>query len=292
MKHIDPKSMMLAFLMMSSIALTPVSRASQGMQAVAIKFRAMVGQQPFTCGSSYEEIGVTHSKITPVDFRFFVHNIRLIDDKGNDVPVQLDQDGQWQADNLALLDFEDGTGPCSNGTTDIHDTVTGQVPAGSYRGIRFIVGVPFDKNHRDPTTQPSPLNISQMFWVWNVGYKFVRIDLRTTGLPRGFFVHLGSTGCTPNNTVLTIPTSCVNPNRPEVTLEDFDPEHSVIAADLKALLNDSNVDANQSGTSAGCESSPSDGDCAPLFHNLGLPFGGVPSTGQTFFRTEPVPHEG
>jgi uncharacterized repeat protein (TIGR04052 family) len=256
------------------------------MKAVAIKFRAMVGEEPFTCGPSYENIGITNSKITPTDFRFYVHNIRLIDEMGNEVPVQLDQDGQWQVDNLALLDFEDGTGPCSNGTTDVNDTVTGQVPAGTYQGIRFIVGVPFDKNHQDPLTQPSPLNISQMFWVWNIGYKFVRIDLRSTGLPRGYFVHLGSTRCTPNNTVLTVPTSCANPNRPEITLEAFDPESDVIVADLRALLGGANVDVNQSGTSAGCESSPSDGDCAPLFHSLGLPFAGVPSTGQTFFRAE------
>jgi uncharacterized repeat protein (TIGR04052 family) len=259
------------------------------MKPVTVRFRAVVGEEPFACGSSYTNIGVTNSTITPSDFRVYAHNIRLIDDMNNLVPVQLDQDEMWQLDNLALLDFENGTGPCSNGTEEIHDTVTGQVPAGTYRGIQFTIGVPFERNHRDPLAQPSPLNISSMFWVWNAGYKFVRIDLRTTGFSRGAAVHLGSTGCTPNNTALTVPTQCANPNRPEITLADFDPDNDVIVADLKALLDGVNPDVNQSGSAALCESSPNDGDCARIFHNFGLSFRGVASTGQTFFRVAAAP---
>jgi hypothetical protein len=33
-------------------------------------------------------------------------------------------------------------------------------------------------------------------------------------------------------------------------------------------------------------SGQNDADCAPLFANLGLPFGGQSSTGQRFFRAE------
>ncbi|HTQ57470.1 MAG TPA: MbnP family protein, partial [Bryobacteraceae bacterium] len=73
---------------------------------VAIRFQAMVSDQKLLCGQYYENIGTTHSRITPRDFRFYVHNIRLIDDKGAEVPVDLDQDGKWQLDDLALLDFE------------------------------------------------------------------------------------------------------------------------------------------------------------------------------------------
>ncbi|MCS6806803.1 MAG: metallo-mystery pair system four-Cys motif protein [Acidobacteriota bacterium] len=288
MWHMQVRLLVWVLVLTSAAALLPISSQSQEIRPVTIRFRVVVGNEPFACGASYSNIGITRSTITPSDFRFYVHNIRLLDGMNNAVPVQLDQDEMWQLEHLALLDFENGAGPCLNGTPELRDIVTGHVPAGHYRGIQFTVGVPFERNHRDPLTQPSPLNISSMFWVWNVGYKFLRLDMRTTGLPRGAAVHLGSTNCTPNDTALTVPTRCANPNRPEITLLDFDPDSHLIVADLKALLDGVNVDVNQSGAAL-CESSPNDTDCARIFHNLGLPFRGVASSGQTLFRVEPVP---
>ena len=37
-------------------------------------------------------------------------------------------------------------------------------------------------------------------------------------------------------------------------------------------------------TSGGCMSDPDDPDCAPIFANLGLPFGDKSAGKQTFFR--------
>ena len=253
---------------------------------VSIRFQAMVGDRKLSCGEYYENIGITHSRITPHDFRFYVHNIRLIDDKGSEVAVELDQDGKWQLDDVALLDFENATGGCANGTPETNDGVTGTVPDAKYTGLRFTVGVPFNKNHTDLTTQPPPLNLTAMAWVWNAGRKFMRLDFASTGLPRGFAIHLGSTGCTPNQTKTTVPASCSETNRPEIELSGFDPSRDIVIADLAALLKDSNVDINQENTPAGCMSGPEDGDCAPIFANLGLPFGGKPAGKQSFFRRQ------
>jgi len=272
--------------MIRGAVLTAFCAASLVAAPVTIRFQAMVSDQKLVCGQSYENIGTTHSRITPRDFRFYVHNIRLIDDKGAEVSVDLDQDGKWQLDDLALLDFENATGGCANGTPDTDDRVTGTVPQGKYTGLRFTVGVPFNKNHTDLTTQPPPLNLTAMAWVWNAGRKFMRLDFSSTGLPRGFAIHIGSTGCTPHQTKTTVPTSCSEPNRPEIELPGFDPSHDMVVADLAALLKDSNVDVNQENTPAGCMSAPEDGDCAPIFANLGLPFGGKPAAKQTFFRTQ------
>lgn len=253
-------------------------------QTVNIAFKAVVGKEDFACGRSYPGIGTTKSTITPRDFRFYVHNIRLIDEKGNEVPVRLQQDEKWQLDDLALMDFEDATGGCGNGTPETHTTVTGTVPAEhSYRGLRFNIGVPFEKNHTELTAMPSPLNLTALAWVWNAGRKFARIDFSSTGAPRGFAVHIGSTGCTPNQTKITVPTSCSQPNRVAVEISDFDPAQDTVLADLGALLQDSNVDGNGKGM-AGCMSSPDTSACGPLFSNLGLPFPGQPVKPQTFFR--------
>jgi uncharacterized repeat protein (TIGR04052 family) len=255
-------------------------------QPVSIRFQAMVGKEKFACGRTYDGIGTTGSRITPRDFRLYVHNIRLIDETGKSVPVELEQDGKWQLDDVALLDFEDGAAGCVNGTPDLNDRVVGHVPAGRYSGLRFTVGVPFNKNHTDLTTQPSPLNLTALNWVWNAGRKFVRLDFSSTGMPRGYAIHLGSTGCTPNETKITIPTQCSEPNRPDIELTGFDPSRDVVVADLAALLKDSNVDSNQEHTAAGCMSDPNDSDCAPLFANLGLPFAGKPVARQSFFCKE------
>jgi uncharacterized repeat protein (TIGR04052 family) len=256
------------------------------MQDVTLRFKATVGDKPFACGESYDRIGATSSKITPTDFRLYVHNIRLIDAHGKEAPVKLEQDGKWQFENIALLDFENGSGPCANGTADTRDFIQGTAPAGNYTGVKFTVGVPFERNHADPAKAPSPLNLTQLFWVWNSGYKFARIEMNTTGMPQGWFLHLGSTGCQPRQTAQTMPTSCTFPNRAEITLTNFDLNADVVMTDLKKLLDGANVDTNQERTARGCMSAPNDGDCAPLFANLGLPFAGKQSSGQKFFSIE------
>jgi len=81
-------------------------------QKVAIRFQAQVGTEKLVCGQTYGGIGTTGSKITPHDFRFYIHDVALIDQSGKSVPVQLEQDGKWQLDDVALLDFENGTAGC------------------------------------------------------------------------------------------------------------------------------------------------------------------------------------
>ncbi|HTP32995.1 MAG TPA: MbnP family copper-binding protein [Candidatus Acidoferrales bacterium] len=253
-------------------------------QQVTVRFQAMVGSEKFACGRTYPGIGTTASTLAPRDFRFYVHNVALIDDSGKSVPLQFSQDGRWQLDDVALLDFEDATGGCVNGTPDVNDRVTGTVPAGHYTGLRFTLGVPFNKNHTDLTTQPPPLNLTALAWVWNAGRKFARLDFASTGQPRGYAIHLGSTGCTPNENKTAPPVQCSEPNRVDVELAGFDARSDVVVADLAALLKDSNIDTNQPKTALGCMSSPEDGDCAPLFANLGLPFAGHSAGRQSFFR--------
>ncbi len=246
---------------------------------VEINFAAMVGEEPFACGNSYEGIGLSAATMTPSDFRFYVHNVRLITADGREVPVLLDQDGIWQFEDLALLDFEDKQAPCNNGTTQTNSAVRGMVPPGAYNGVRFTLGVPFHLNHQDVAVAESPLVLTSMFWNWQGGYKFIRID-DATDLVR---VHLGSTGCVtdaPNSVV-----SCGRPNRGEIYLPEFDPETDTIVADLAALLADNDITVNQQDTPPGCMAGPTDSDCGPMLQNLGVNFeNGLPDPSrQTFF---------
>ncbi|NJL00749.1 MAG: metallo-mystery pair system four-Cys motif protein [Spirulinaceae cyanobacterium SM2_1_0] len=281
-------------------------------QPVTIQFQGVAGDTLFRCGESYP-LGRESILTTPADFRFYVSEVELIDTAGNAMPMTLEQDGQWQYQNVALLDFEDKTGACANGTTETRDRVTGTVPVGDYVGLRFTLGIPFALNHADAALAPSPLNLTSMWWNWRGGYKFVRIDLETgkmaaspsatkseggqgshggghsghgNGHPTGgagFLIHLGSTGCQAAAGSQQ-PTACSNPNRVTVTFADFDPAANVVIADLAALVRDNTLMTNAPNTPVGCMSSPNDGDCLGIMHNFGLTFGGQATPGQTFFR--------
>jgi len=138
-------------------------------QPVTLRFSAEVDRSPFTCGKSYKGIGTTASTVEVADFRLYVTNMRLIAADGSETAITLQQDGAWQYANVALLDFEDATGTCVNGTPQVNTDVRGTVPQGKYTGIAFDIGVPFPLNHGDPTLAPSPLNLTAMFWNWQGG---------------------------------------------------------------------------------------------------------------------------
>jgi uncharacterized repeat protein (TIGR04052 family) len=294
-------------LILACVALSKA--AAQSDQPVVLRFAAAVNGAPFECGKSYANIGTTKSRITPTDFRMFVSGVELLTAAGKAVPVSLHQDGVWQYKNVALLDFEDGTGPCSNGTKATRTELIGAVPKGNYTGVRFTMGVPFELNHGDPTIAPSPFNITAMFWNWQGGYKFLKADMNSTGLSTkpamhkpasghgthgghgdgdasGFSVHLGSTVCAAASRTES-PSSCKNPNRVTVTFDKFDLARNVIIADLGAILTRANVDHNTPDTSPGCMSFPKDADCPAVMSALGLPYDGVaPAAGQRFFTVK------
>ncbi len=262
---------------------TSIADAAPSFMNVSLRFRAKVGTQVFACNQNFTGLGTSSTTWQGIDLRFYVHDVKLINGAGTRVPVTLVDDSRWQRQGLALLDFENATGQCT-GNADLNDVVVGTVPVGTYTGLEFTLGVPFNMNHQDRSVAPAPLNLSSMFWTWLDGYKFLKIDGKTTGLPTGTLMHLGSTGCVESSP--NVVTSCATPNRRVVTLTGFNPASSVVVADLATLFAGSNLDANAGGP-PGCMSGPTDTDCAPIFAALGLAFGGgaQPAT-QSFFRVE------
>ncbi|MEM9948419.1 MAG: MbnP family copper-binding protein [Cyanobacteria bacterium P01_D01_bin.36] len=276
-------------------------------EMVTIEFAGMVGDEQFACGETYR-LGTQDSAVTPLDFRLYVSEVALLDAEGNAVPLVLEQDGLWQYQNVALIDFEDKTGGCANGTSETRAQVVGSVPAGEYSGLQFTVGVPFALNHIDSTLAPSPLNLTSMWWNWNFGYKFARIDFQpvvetanltlkgeNSAVPEliahgddnaatPFAIHLGSVGCQMDSA--QPPVNCTLPHRSEIVLNDFDPAENVVVADISALLADTDMSQNQEGTAVGCMSNPMDNDCSGILQNFGLSFREQPGGEQTLFSVE------
>jgi len=277
-------------LLLSACTVLPSQQS--GTQPVEIRFSAQINGQAFECGKSYPGVGTTRSTITPSDFRLYVSQVELLTADGKAVPVALNQDKTWQLENVALIDFENGQGPCRNGTPATNMSVRGSVPAGNYSGVKFTVGVPFARNHGDPTVAPAPLSSTAMFWNWQGGYKFIKFDTATSGQPAvtappaahgggnasGFSVHLGSTVCASASRTQA-PSGCQNSNRMEIRLSDFNHANNVVVIDMGRVLANSNVDINTAGTSPGCMSFPKDADCPAVMGALGLAYDGAPATG-------------
>lgn len=254
-----------------------------GPTEVAIDFEGLVGGLPARCGVTYSGIGTTASDLELADFRLYVHDVRLVTPDGREVPLRLEEDGVWQRDGVALLDFEDGGAACESGTPETNASLRGTADeAGPFTGLRFVLGVPFALNHADASTAAAPLNRVSMFWSWNAGYKFLRVDARTRGQPAGWRLHVGSTGCEGDGRGNV--TGCAHENRAEIALDGFDPTVTGVTVDLADLLRESDVDADLGGA-PGCMSEVDDPECSPLFHGLGLPFDGAPPAGaQRAFR--------
>lgn len=249
-------------------------------QDITIRFQAKIGDRDFACGESYEMLGTQATTVTPQDLRLFIQDLALVAQDGTLVPITSDVRAPWQSETVALLDFEDSTGNCS-GTAETNDRITGTVPAGSYQGLRFAVGVPDALNHADPTKQADPLKSSaSLSWSWLSGFRFAKIELLKTDTESfgvGMF-HPGSQACTGNPSQGTV--SCTKPNRNAIALDAFDPETDTVVIDIAPLFA-----ATDLSTETGCHAG--DVVCEPMYNAWGLnQADGKPKAGQTVFTKE------
>lgn len=239
-----------------------------GPETVTLQFSPRVGDEPFACGRTYTGFGSSGTDYTALDFRFYAHDVRLVTRSGEEVEVALTPIPGFSDGEVVLLDFETG-GDCDGGNAPTNFAIEGTAPAGDYVGVRFTLGVPVARNHLDSATAPAPLNLSSMFWGWMDGYKFIRVEGRTTGLPGGTVLHVGSTGCTGSAPEGTRVCATTNLGTIEVTSDSFDPASDVIVADLAALYATLDLDVDGGGN-PGCMSSPDDPECAVLLPALGI----------------------
>ena len=255
-------------------------------RAITLRFQPEVDGQPFACGQSFTGIGKTRISVVPADFRFFVQDVKLIDDQGLEVPVELDERSPWQTKDVALLDFEDQSGGCV-GNSPTNDRITGSVPPGSYHGVVFTNGVPEALNHEDPAKYPAPLQASDLTWSWLTGFKFFLAELRAAApgaaavdgsqaLPGIGLMHVGSRQCTKSAGT----TQCARSSRNQVRLADFDPDAQVIVADIARVFDETDLTHDTQCHSA-------DESCASMFEQLGIDWAsGDASDVQRVYRVE------
>lgn len=261
---------------LAGCATTAPDTAQPPQQPLSISFALTANGKPARCGAPLGPLGVGKTAATLRDARFYVQDVAVIDAAGKTVPLALTVNA-WQTANVALLDFEDGSGGCVGGTKATNGAVTGTVPVGTtVAGLSFTVGVPPALNHSSTEKAPAPLDSAALGWSWQAGRKFIKVEVDPAGgvaKPDGgkapsWYVHLGSTGCV-GNPANGDSVACARSNRVPVTIAAFDPSRQAVALDLSSLFQGSALTKDQGGA-IGCMSGPTDADCGPIFARLGL----------------------
>lgn len=282
-------------------------------KTVSISFAALNGTTPVACGTSVTGMGSTAVTAAVKDLRFYITNLKLVNDKGEAVAVKLDANS-WQltqgSETVSLIDLENATGTCStaSNTTATNAVITGTVPAGNYVGLKASMGVPETLNHSAIAGGVAPLDNAAMAWSWQSGRKFAKIELdpvggilktvaatsstaAVTSTITTFNFHLGSTGCTAKldaagavvkdaagNTVYT----CTNPNVMDFSLASFNMDTQKVALDIGKLFSTTDI-TKENGGAAGCMSGATDPECPTMFSQLQVSFGsgstGLPIAG-------------
>lgn len=248
---------------------------------VKIPFRLYSGQSEVDCTSNLMSLSQDSIDFQLQDIRLFISRLHLKNESGDWIDVAL-AENDFQNQNVALLDFENLAGFCSEGNQDLNTQIVGTIPAGKYSGIKFEVGVPEDINH-DEAKAKGPMSLVKMQWNWTMGYKFLKWELLND--TTSWSLHLGSIGCkvSPKKSNplrldrsmeaiahggVSSSVNCLNSNRLLIEFSNFDINSQELILDLKAALTGVSLDLEKPG--AYCLSRPEDPNCKQLLQNFGL----------------------
>ncbi|VUD53363.1 hypothetical protein TDB9533_01819 [Thalassocella blandensis] len=219
--------------------------------------------QPITIYfSAAEKSSANPASFTLRQFKFYLHNVFLIDKQGKFIPARLNDSPPWQQSTGALIKL-DQQGEQSNSQITVQPETS--VSPDEIAGIQFTLGLDFSTNHQNPLTAVSPFNVGSMYWSWQLGYKFMRLDFSLED--RHFNFHLGSTGCQSASPMRPPTDHCERPNLSTIQLLDFNPTTQHIQLDLSALLKLIPADTPNTHCTGNYQDNPV---CAGFVTQLGL----------------------
>ncbi|MCB0713599.1 MAG: hypothetical protein KDD67_14825 [Ignavibacteriae bacterium] len=150
---------------------------SPDLQTIHLRFAPYFGTEPLQLGEKY--LTTAGDTIVLTTAMFYASEYALVNVDGSESTLE----------GITLVDFGD-----SQLSSEGYFEVDLKGEEGTYRGLKFNVGVPFDQNHRDVSTQSEPLGPnSGMYWSWNPGYIFFKVEGRvdSIGTPVNFLYHTG-----------------------------------------------------------------------------------------------------
>ncbi len=169
----------LALLLTASAALLNGCKHDADSQpstgSVAFELKNVVGQQPLALdGTAYTTAG--GETFTVNTFEYYISNVKLTKSDGTTYAAP----NEYHLINTAK--------PGSSSFT------VGNVPAGDYTGVSFVVGVDSTTTKGDPLALTGDLNpANSMYWAWNTGHIFLKLEgtVTSTSPNKPFTCHIG-----------------------------------------------------------------------------------------------------
>jgi len=237
-----------------SIFVIVLGGCSDNSGRTTIMVTPMFEQQKVSCDSLFNVDGNAWQYQT---LQFFISQVEVKNQEGQWRLWDMTESAQ-QKNNIALLGEDCST---KNSASNRHWQLEFKSIGGmnKFEHIRFMIGIPFNENHLNPLTQTSPLNESSMFWVWQTGHKFLRLEMKSDD--DNWLFHLGSTGCESPSVMRSPANECAQPNRIYIEF-DLNSQQEIII-DLAKLLEGVNLKADSR-----CLSAPNNVTCQQLFNNM------------------------
>lgn len=133
-----------------------------GFNDVEIEFDNRAGNSPLVFGVEYTN--AAGEKLTFSTFNYYVSNFILVKQDGSEYVVP--------KDSCYFL--------CKHEDAKSRALVLKNVPAGDYTGVKFMIGVDSAKSVSSIDERPGILDpaagASGMYWSWNAGYIFVKVE--------------------------------------------------------------------------------------------------------------------
>ncbi|MDF2177436.1 metallo-mystery pair system four-Cys motif protein [Aliiglaciecola sp. CAU 1673] len=195
-------------------------------QKPQLQVELYMGGKPIPCGSALPMAGNWYLE----HVKFYVSDLR--DQNNNPLPFAVNN---WQTEQSALISME--WNECVNASEQMGHhrlQLNPGLDLSAVEQLSFSLGLPYTTNHQDPLSQPSPLNLSSMFWTWQTGHKFMRLQLKSVSDSWAF--HLGSTGCDSASKVRPPEQPCQSPNLFEVSLKRPKGQASTLVLHLDRLM--------------------------------------------------------
>ncbi|KOS07580.1 hypothetical protein AM493_17175 [Flavobacterium akiainvivens] len=119
------------------------------------------------------------------ELKYVISNIRLIKDDGTEVPYNIN-------------DLDNGAAVINQANPASLNYVLNNIPSGTYRQIKFGLGVKPDINTLDQVRFPAfyaaaGANDTEMHWEWGTGYRFTKIEGFYDTDNKTLSIHTGST---------------------------------------------------------------------------------------------------
>jgi hypothetical protein len=163
-------------------------------QSVQLQFKNQFNGAPLSFDQLYQTPIGDSVKFSTLNY--FISNIELVDKKGNSYKVPQDS-------SYFLLKHQN----------DSSKTISlSNIPAGKYQQLVFTIGVDSVRNTLDVSRRTGTLDVGAaargMYWVWNSGYIFFKLEGKTINqvdsLRKNFRYHIGGYGGYDSKTINNI----------------------------------------------------------------------------------------